>query len=1514
MRKVQVDKESKDILRRLSHKTIDSLSGAVGKIAHSNPCIFFSNAVSQIMAYDNMASVVILALRYVANMGFDVLVYLVLEGFSQPDKPRVKEDGVNICDWLQSLASFTGMLFRRYNADLTPVLKYIVHQLYNGQTSEITVLRELIWKLVGIEPLPTLSDAQVKAMAGGPILRIQSIAAHQRGAQADPTDLSLKSPGRLGRALRETGLGQPLLIQVAQQRQECVYKASETPLKSLSGLFDATHGVLLQYLDCLTSSSVMTPEQYADEMIPSLEDLAVKFGISLPMCMQILRPVLHHKLLIKQVALEEQKRASNDQDKAAREAIEQRLKADLKAKREASNSATPTDNTTPPAPAGSGAAPAVGVATSDGAGAAEGNPGEDVAAPMELDSSTSAPVVNSPVKSPWVPELEELFDVVRKVAPPTISEVIGPAFYLTFWQLSNYELCPPEDSYKLEKSSLERLWKEEQTKVALAERSSDRVKRAMVPQHRARAARYNEFVQLIAKEYSNQSDLFWATKHRIIREKAAWFSHTNKIGSIVSAVVTQCIQPRCLISPMDADFCARFIHLMHTQATPNFHTLQAYDRVLSEHVGVVIFSCTDYEARNYGRFLFGVIRDLHKWHTNEKAWIADNRVIKSNGKVLYFPGFRLPWVSKGLSTEPMVPWTTFRGLHRKWQRKLTKCLVDCIQTGEFMHVYNAIIVLQQLLPVYPLAEVYQPAGPEIHAVIEQLIQVEERNDLKILARAYAAGLKKRESLWRAKGSLPASTSQGSPAPERPRSTQPPTGPSGQSSASDNRRREAPTNLRADATQQPSAPVPSGPRATLVSSTPAKSSSMQSTRMAMDSIPRPEVVKRVRTEARNGEPTRLPADAPSSKPPPAASSSNAHPVAQDARPIPVAMAGGPRDRDRDREQRDGRPDSQQTGQGDHRNAPRGAAQQQSYGLPNNPLREPLDHAQQRRPQDGGRGGRVDEHQQHPSGMPPPVIPSQTLSAHELRETARQSVQQNRGAAGVDRDRDSRDGRDGRDSRDSRDAPRERDRDRDRGRDFRQDVSRHLRTEQLAAQQQSNGSGSGAPSPRVRSPSPSRPPTREPSADSRGSGGRMRSDRMPDSGSAADERSVGGRQEPSRDGATSGGSNPSRRDSLTHTRERANRDRTSDRERDRDSERGRDRHGDRERDRGNVERDRIDRDRERERDRGERDRDRSRRDDRDRERKGGAPSGGGNALDNLPNRPDASRHRSSAQGADDNLGKRRRPAEDDSDRASKRSSRKERDDRGRRAPGDKDGNGQDSRIPGTDRRRKERDVEDKKNTDSRGSSIEKASQAADKRPGDGSRENQRGEGQQQGGSGPAGRSETGNTSISVDSSRNKGHPFAGTPSGPRADRLPRGGPAKPNAAQSGGPGGSLRSRISESREGVTSNTSSGSLPPSGSNDSNPYRGSGLSRDPVAPGSRFGDNDSDRDGSRKRSVSDREKEIDNTPPLDPTPPAGKRPRIIRNRQGGITNLNHGVAKRTLPIDYGIDNRPHYTQRKSD
>lgn len=54
-----------------------------------------------------------------------------------------------------------------------------------------------------------------------------------------------------------------------------------------------------------------------------------------------------------------------------------------------------------------------------------------------------------------------------------------------------------------------------------------------------------------------------------------------------------------------------------------------------------------------------------------------------------------------------------------------------------MHVYNAIIVLKEILPVFPLADV-TTVGAEIEAVIDKLVETEDRSDLKILARAYVS--------------------------------------------------------------------------------------------------------------------------------------------------------------------------------------------------------------------------------------------------------------------------------------------------------------------------------------------------------------------------------------------------------------------------------------------------------------------------------------------------------------------------------------------------------------------------------------------------------------------------------------------------------------------------------------------------------------------------------------------------------------------------------------------------------
>lgn len=238
----------------------------------------------------------------------------------------------------------------------------------------------------------------------------------------------------------------------------------------------------------------------------------------------------------------------------------------------------------------------------------------------------------------------------------------------------------------------------------------------------------------------------------------------------------------------------------------------------------------------------------------------------------------------------------------------------------------------------------------------------------------------------------------------------------------------------------------------------------------------------------------------------------------------------------------------------------------------------------------------------AAMPPPIVPSQTASAQELRETARQTI---------------------------------------------------VRSEKLEVRSQNGAAGQ---SPRVRSASPpSRPGTRNPSNDSRTSGkdptdaDRGAEDRRPERDNRPENKEF----------------NLARRDSLTHTRtERRVRDSDKDRDGDRDRDRGRDRHSERDREK-ERDRDHRDRDRDRDRDRErERDRDRHRRDDKDRDRdirkerdnaatrsQISSPALGTDDRGLLnrpePARQDSSRRRDNSQtnGDSESLGKRRRATDDE-----------------------------------------------------------------------------------------------------------------------------------------------------------------------------------------------------------------------------------------------------------------------------
>ncbi len=149
-------------------------------------------------------------------------------------------------------------------------------------------------------------------------------------------------------------------------------------------------------------------------------------------------------------------------------------------------------------------------------------------------------------QSPWLPELYALFDDVRKIAPGTAAEVIGyahiflahrncsptvdpfrPAFYLTFWQLSTYDLSPPAAKYDEECATLRTLSRQEDSMYITADRSADRAKRMTAPAHRDKRNRINAVVQQLSEELKEQTAARAFTIKRIAREKQHWFAHSE---------------------------------------------------------------------------------------------------------------------------------------------------------------------------------------------------------------------------------------------------------------------------------------------------------------------------------------------------------------------------------------------------------------------------------------------------------------------------------------------------------------------------------------------------------------------------------------------------------------------------------------------------------------------------------------------------------------------------------------------------------------------------------------------------------------------------------------------------------------------------------------------------------------------------------------------------------------------------------------------------------------------------
>jgi THO complex subunit 2 len=151
----------------------------------------------------------------------------------------------------------------------------------------------------------------------------------------------------------------------------------------------------------------------------------------------------------------------------------------------------------------------------------------------------------------------------------------------------------------------------------------------------------------------------------------------------------------------------------------------------------VIFTCTNREAENYGRFLRELLFDLSKWYTNKS--IYDKEAIGPST-----PGFLKKW-SVNPSEAIYLQYEEFRSVMFKWHKFLTVAFRNCLESRDYMHVRNALAVLEKISGQFPQVDSH---GAMLEANVNSIAsKAETRGDLQVRAQGYLALLRKSSKSW-----------------------------------------------------------------------------------------------------------------------------------------------------------------------------------------------------------------------------------------------------------------------------------------------------------------------------------------------------------------------------------------------------------------------------------------------------------------------------------------------------------------------------------------------------------------------------------------------------------------------------------------------------------------------------------------------------------------------------------------------------------------------------------------------
>uniref|UniRef100_T1GUM3 THO complex subunit 2 n=1 Tax=Megaselia scalaris TaxID=36166 RepID=T1GUM3_MEGSC len=236
------------LMKRVSKDNVKPIGRLIGKLSHCASGILFDYILLQIQIYDNLIGPVVDSFKYLTNLSFDMLGYCIVESLTKGDRDRFRDDGTSLSMWLQSLASFCGSIYKKYNIELSGLLQYVANQLKSQKSLDLLILKEVVQKMAGVESAEEFTNEQLNAMSGGELLRGEA-------GYFSQVRNTKKSSQRLKDALASNDLAVALCLLMAQQKHCVIYReTAQNHLKLVGKLYDQCQDTLVQFGTFLGSS------------------------------------------------------------------------------------------------------------------------------------------------------------------------------------------------------------------------------------------------------------------------------------------------------------------------------------------------------------------------------------------------------------------------------------------------------------------------------------------------------------------------------------------------------------------------------------------------------------------------------------------------------------------------------------------------------------------------------------------------------------------------------------------------------------------------------------------------------------------------------------------------------------------------------------------------------------------------------------------------------------------------------------------------------------------------------------------------------------------------------------------------------------------------------------------------------------------------------------------------------------------------------------------------------------